>query len=200
MIDTLEVLKKILNNNILLPPLDDKGTLRVKEHAREAKIKTLDILCVPENSVAFTLDHTPQQKNRRVCYQQLSCYLNPGQKFINKGCDLVLISYFKQKWYVLISDLKSDKPKLKDTEAQLKNSRAFVDYILSLITTHYPDKAITIPVSEFKLVIVTTRIKKSSTYKPNDAKPNDRPFRELTPLMCQEKNRAKIYFGELIGN
>lgn len=41
---TLKTLKKILNDDILLPPPDADGTLRVKEHAREAKIKTLDIL------------------------------------------------------------------------------------------------------------------------------------------------------------
>lgn len=41
--DALKILREILNDEILLPPPDDKGTLRVKEHAREEKIKTLDI-------------------------------------------------------------------------------------------------------------------------------------------------------------
>ncbi|WP_133511070.1 hypothetical protein [Candidatus Thiosymbion oneisti] len=196
MMDTLKILKKILNKDILLPPPDGNGILRVKERAREAKIKTLDISGVPADSVTFTLDHIPNDKSRRVCFKQLSCYLDPTHKFVNKGCDLVIVSRFKRKWCVMILDLKSDKPRLRETEAQLKNSEAFVAYTLSLIATHYPDDTVFDPY--FELVIVTTRTKKGHVYRPNDAQSERGPFREVNPTRYQ-KGQAKIHFGKLIG-
>jgi len=194
--DTLETLKKILNNDILLPPPDVDGTLRVKEHAKEAKIKTLNISGVPADSVAFTLNHMPNNQSQRVCFKQLSCYLDPTQKFVNKGCDLVIVSRFKREWYVLISDLKSDKPRLGKTETQLKNSEAFVAYILSLIAAHYPTDAVSKP--RFRLTIVTTRTRKGSVYRPNDAEFERKPFREVNPIYNQ-KGQAKVHFSKLIG-
>ncbi len=196
MIDTLKTLKKILNNEILLPPPNVDGNLRVKECAREAKIKTLDISGVPADSVAFTLDHIPNNRSRRVCFKQLSCYLDPTHKFVNKRCDLVIVSRFKRRWRVLILDLKSDKPRLRETEVQLKNSEAFVAYTLSLIATHYPDDTVFDPC--FELVIVTTRTKKGHVYRPNDARFERGPFREVNPIRYQ-KGQAKIHFGKLIG-
>lgn len=196
MMDTLKTLKKILSDDILLPLPDDKGTLRVKEQAPEAKIKTLDISGVPIDSIAFTLDHIPNDRSRGVCFKQLSCYLNATQEFVNKGCDVVIVSRFKQKWRILILDLKSDKPKLGKTEAQLKNSKAFVAYILSLLNTHYPDYAV--PDPRFELVIVTTRTRKESVYKPNEARLEQGPFRVVNPTRYQG-GQASVHFGKLIG-
>ncbi|MCB2262798.1 MAG: hypothetical protein LGR52_07660 [Candidatus Thiosymbion ectosymbiont of Robbea hypermnestra] len=194
--DALKILREILNDDILLPPPDDKGTLRVKESAREAKIKTLDISGIPADSIAFTLDHIPKDQSRRVCFKQLSCYLDATREFVNQGCDAVIVSRFEQKWCVLILDLKSDKPKPGKTETQLKNSRAFVAYILSLLDTHYPTD--TIPNPRFELVIVTTGGRRKGTGKSDGEQLEKRPFRKVK-LTRYRGDQAKIHFGKLVG-
>jgi hypothetical protein len=73
-------------------------------------------------------------------------------------------------WKILIFDLKSDKPKVKDTNAQLLNSELFVRYLL-LILKEYCKIEVNNP--EFKKAIGTTKERypdKSTSYRPNSNK------------------------------
>ena len=91
-----------------------------------------------------------------------------------------------------INYLKSDKPRLKETEAQLLNSELYVQYLLSLLKYHY-DQDVS-PVI-FQRTIVTTRIQKDSVYKPNQDRFNKSTFRSIPVLV--KNNESYVHVGKL---
>ena len=160
-------LQDILNRSVLLQIDAKDSAVIIREHSQQSKIKTLRIHHVPKNCVAFTLDHYPSAKELTHCFRQLSCYFEPSTPIINKGCDAVLIGEYQSKFLAIVVDLKSDRIKPRQLNEQLRNSEIFVRYIIDVLNTHFPDHALNI--TRYVRVVVTTRIKKASTYKPNDA-------------------------------
>uniref|UniRef100_UPI0033658D3B hypothetical protein n=1 Tax=Candidatus Albibeggiatoa sp. nov. BB20 TaxID=3162723 RepID=UPI0033658D3B len=132
-----DAFRKIINPDVVLDIITGDRELVLREKGVNSKINKLHITNVPVDSFAFTLDYDDSPKNK-ICFQQLSIYLNRALESVNKSCDLVLvIPDLENKYKILILDLKSDKPNLNDTEKQLLNSELYVRYILSMLQYHY---------------------------------------------------------------
>lgn len=155
----LDKLKEIINLDVRLDIETDNGYVRIKETASDSALSCLRVNGLPQSSVAFTLDFETKSKNK-LCFKQLSCYLNPSSKYINKGCDCVIIFIYSNKLYISILDIKSKKPNIKDTKTQLNNSEIFVKYIIELIKIHYPNE------NTYEIIyqksFITTKVRKSS--------------------------------------
>ncbi len=170
------ILPEILINISFTEDDPSEGELILKESAPDSKINKLHITGLPEQSLAFTLDHGTHKDSK--CFKQLSCYLNPASEKINKSCDLVIVMAAKNTWKVLILDLKSDKPRLKKTETQLLNSELYVQYLLSLLKYHY-DQDISDVIFQ-RTIVTTTRPQKNSVYKPNEGRFKQSAFRSVS--------------------
>jgi len=163
----LESLQKVMLPDVKIDFSTDDGVLILKENKKESKIKKLYIQSVPEQSFAFTLDYEPKGNSR--WFKQLSCYVNPATDKINKGCDLVVVTYKNNQWRILILDMKSDKPNISDTTTQLLNSELYVRYIVSMIENHYGIDIRSLNIN-YQRTMITTKIRKGATYKPNEGR------------------------------
>lgn len=191
-------------NSIILPdavlPLakmaNGQGLLVLKEDDESSKIRKLKILDVPENSFAFTLDHKVGSRGRKApCFKQLSSYFHPeNDAGINKGCDLVLFTQFRDVWYVLVLDMKSDKPNRDGTTRQLQNSELFVKYVCSLIKAYYPDAGSVALV--YQKTFTSTKTRKSGVYQGRDTAPP-----EYLPVFVKvdDHMEASVHLGKLLG-
>jgi hypothetical protein len=194
-------IKKLFKTGVVLQPCTGNQTLIIKEDSPQSKIKKLFIKGVPENAVAFTLDY--KTKRNQCCFEQLSCYFNKSNEHINKSCDLVLIApQIDNNWKILIFDLKSDKPKVKDTNTQLLNSELFVRYLLLILKEHYN---IEVNNPEFKKVVGTTKERypdKSTSYRPNSNKKesmmNTPPQFKSVPIRVINENEGDVHLNELL--
>lgn len=191
----LSILREIINSDVEIKfSTDTKGQLILKENAEDSRIKILMIQNIPEESFAFTLDYQPKLNKR--CFQQLSSYLNKSANNINKGCDLVLITFENSECKVLLLDLKSDKPNRKETETQLINSKLFVQYVFSMIQ-EYSDSSIDYSkISYYLTAVVTKPQNKKSTYSPNDKKLNQKNSIKFVPLM-PKSGKVHTYLSAL---
>ncbi len=194
----ITAIKEIINPEVVLDMATGDKRLILKESAIDSKIKKLFVESIPDGSFAFTLDHQPSGQDNRM-YKQLSCYVNIGnQKGVNKGCDLILFIPEGNNCTVLIFDLKSKKPNKEDTEKQLLNSELFIRYLITLIRCYY--KIDTNSVS-YKRAIVTTSgrngIPKSSTYRPNERKREQKSF-HIQPVRVNYRKEAHVYLGALL--
>ncbi len=194
----LAAFKEVINPAVILNIVTGDKLLTLKENSSESKIKKLHIKDVPENAFAFTLDHQPSGKDRRW-FKQLSCYVNIGNdKGVNKGCDLILLVPEKNNnCKVLIFDIKSDKPRIKDTKKQLINSELYVRYLMSMVHSHYD---VNIKNVKFQRTIVTTdknSLRKTSTYRPNQKTPKEKCFSTVSVNVTAHKD-AYVHLGVLL--
>lgn len=184
-------LKDILNPDILISINNsntDNNFLKIKESAKDSKIEELTIYYLPQDVVAFTLDHQP--KRNSTFFQQLSCYVNKSEPGINKGCDLILVWIKDNKLHALVFDLKSDKPRKEDTQTQLNNSELFLRYLLNLVKLH-KDKNIDGLNIKKAIVRTTERVTKTVTYQRN----NDKNYFEF---YVEGQKKQSVSFKELI--
>ncbi len=130
--EVLQSLQQMINPEVIIPVAGQQRCLTLKENAPESKLAALVIKNLPANVVACSLD------NPKVG-SQLSPYLNKANGVgINKSCDLVLFWMHEQALKVLLLELKSDKPDLKEARKQLTSSELFIKYLLSLSEHFYP--------------------------------------------------------------
>ena len=163
-----DAFRKIINPDVVLDIITGDRELVLREKGVNSKINKLHITNVPVDSFAFTLDYDDSPKNK-ICFQQLSIYLNRALESVNKSCDLVLvIPDLENKYKILILDLKSDKPNLNDTEKQLLNSELYVRYILSMLQYHYKMEVENIFI--IFSIVKTGQPRKGPTYSPNHSK------------------------------
>ncbi|RNM26727.1 hypothetical protein EFS38_02975 [Dickeya undicola] len=85
----------------------------------------------PDNTLAFTLDFKKQSGKCDAYYNQLSKYFNKATRYINKGCDIVILTKIKSKWYLIVSDMKSERIDHDDV-SQLENSECFLNWVMEL--------------------------------------------------------------------
>lgn len=115
---------------------------------KEKDLKKVQILDLPENAIAFTLDKIGIENN----------LLNKSNvKGINKKCDAVIITEDGDYLYVYLCELKSDNPKPIEYERQLQSSREIINYFIGLYNTFYAQK--TKPVYKY-ILFYRERIKK----------------------------------------
>ncbi|HHT00067.1 MAG TPA: hypothetical protein ENK73_04330 [Thiomicrospira sp.] len=196
-----DALRKIINPDVVLDStIQENGLriIRVKEESPESKIKKLIITHVPENCFAFTLDHlTSKTDQKRLCFQQLSCYFNKSnQEGINRSCDVVLFSEYKRAYYFLMLDLKSYKIKRKEYELQLDNSELFVRYINSLIGAYYSSSLPESQTIKCQKTFVTTNKRKNSVYQ---ASKGIVPEYLAVSVEVDHKKEARVALGKLLG-
>ncbi len=79
---------------------------------------------VPPDSILLKLDVSKSE------YKQKSKYLKRGEPFIHKGCDYCLIIPSRQ--VIVLFELKSLKPKVKDYVDQFMASEIFINYCNNL--------------------------------------------------------------------
>jgi hypothetical protein len=194
----LNSIKNIVNPDVVLNIATGNNELLLKESSTGSKIKKLHIKQVPANAFAFTLDHQPGGAANRW-FKQLSCYVDSrNNKGVNRGCDLVLVIPKEIETIILVFDLKSKKPKHKDTKKQLINSELYVRYLVSLIREYYK-----IDTSHifYKKAIVTTAekrgIPKVMTYRPNERKIPINSF-YTHPVRVNNRKEASVCLGALI--
>jgi len=189
----LEKFKQLIHPEIEIAVATLTGELIIRETATDSDISNLTVEGVPARCLAFTLDHQPKQN--RACFKQLSCYLNPAEKYINKSCDCVIVTELESTWYILLLELKSEKPKRSEIEVQLKNSETFIRYLVDLLKTHYE---VNPPDYKYRRVVVTTRDRShisKSPVTPGKVQPTYR-F-ETIPLKPKNGN-AKVHLGKLL--
>ena len=160
-------MKEVINPSVIIEADAANKEILLREDGVDSKIKKLYITHVPDNAVAFTLDHQPGGRDNRW-FQQLSPYVNVSNKSgVNKRCDIIIIWQDSDRYFALVVDLKSDRPRPKETKKQLDNSELFLKYLLSMLSLHYEIATDTI---EIKKAIASTdsrAIRKSPTYRPN---------------------------------
>ena len=191
-------------NSIIFPdavlPLTEianrKKVLILKEDDERSKIKKLTILDVPETSFAFTLDYKTGKNDKKApCFKQLSSYFHPENgDGINKGCDLVLFTQFRGCWYVLLLDMKSDRPNKMETERQLQNSTLFVQYICSLVKAYYFD--IESLALVYQKTFTTTNVRKNGVYQARRPVPTE--YLSVS-IDVNDHREASIHLGKLLG-
>lgn len=86
---------------------------------------------IPVDSTLLKLD-----VDNPTSYKQKSQYLRRGQTFIHKGCDYCLI--IPSLSIIILFELKSMKPKVKDYVDQFMASEIFINYCKNL--SDYKDK------------------------------------------------------------
>jgi hypothetical protein len=79
---------------------------------------------IPDDSILLKLDVD------KPSYKQKSMYLKRGEPFIHKGCDYCLI--IPSKGLIVLFELKSMKPKVKDYVDQFIASEIFMSYCNNL--------------------------------------------------------------------
>ena len=79
---------------------------------------------IPEDSILLKLDVDKPE------YKQKSKYLKRGESFIHKGCDYCLI--IPSKDLIVLFELKSMKPKVKNYVDQFIASEIFINYCNNL--------------------------------------------------------------------
>ncbi len=132
--------------------------IKIKEDAPDSKLKaiTIDKFEPQDKTFAFSLD---LKKVNKISY-----YIN--RENFNKGCDGIIFLLRNNNLFILLCELKSDRPKKRDFENQLKNSEAFVYYLLKAIDIfddiQIPQKQIII-----KGLLFDTRTNKGNAYIKN---------------------------------
>jgi len=189
--------KGIIHPDVIITIASKDKTLTLKESGADSKIKKLHIHGLPDNALAFTLDHQPKGSASKL-FKQLSCYVNPENgSGVNKSCDLVIITQAGEDIYdVLVFELKSDKPNPMTTKKQLKNSELYIQYLISMLKCHY---GIQIKSINYRHAIVTTdprSIRKNLTYNRNTPSVSDNTYK-IKAVTTNSAKEAKVHFGAL---
>lgn len=190
-------LKDIINPDVIINIASKDKTLILKESGVDSEIKKLHISGIPDNALAFTLDHQPKG-NASKFFKQLSCYINAGNSVgVNKSCDLVIVTQEGESVYnVLVFDLKSSKPNQTATIKQLNNSELYVKYLVSMLKYHYN---IQIKEINYRHAIVTTdprSMRKTSVYSPNTLPTRNNSY-NIKPVSENGAKEARVHFAAL---
>jgi len=147
----IEAQKKIVYNDEFI---------KIKEDTPNAKLKSITINKFNSQDItfAFSLDLPEFNTVNKISYI--------NKKNINKGCDGIIFLLRNNNLFILLCELKSDKPHKRDFENQLKSSEAFVYYLLKIISIfddiQIPEKQVI-----FKRLLFDTRINKNTTHMKN---------------------------------
>lgn len=108
---------------------------------------------IPTDSILLKLDVDKPE------YKQKSKYLKRGESFIHKGCDYCLIIPSQQ--LIVLFELKSMKPKVKDYVEQFIASEIFINYCNNL--SNYKNCSVTNYI--FKRVLLSPKYNYGLTSK-----------------------------------
>lgn len=108
-----------------------EATIVLKEKNSSAKIKPIKLVIPTHDCIVFTLN-VPQDRT----FDRKSNYLKSGHPGIHQGCDYVVVCIYKNRLNYILIELKSDC--ITGAKKQLWNSTPFIEYLDSLISTHFP--------------------------------------------------------------
>lgn len=185
----IEDLRLMINPDVISNVTIERCII-VKESGAKSTIKKLTINKVPENALAFTLDHQPGGAENRL-FKQLSCYLNVANgDGINQGCDIIILWPEQGRISAVVCDLKSEKLKSVKIERQLENSRLFLEYLFSMARFYYGSDVIV----DVRSRVVTSGVRKSGVYRGGSRAHSSFDMKHVQVA----GNEARIYFDELI--
>ncbi|WP_368226041.1 hypothetical protein [Aeromonas sp. R1-1] len=196
----INTIGEILHEKVKLAlTITEKGSfLRLSESSPGSKVQSVDILEIPDDSLAFTLDH--DEPNDRS-FKKLSSYFNPENGIgINKSCDLVVFTLRevvdidevskKAKADILIADLKSDTLSIRG-EIQIENSILFVNYLIQLCKYYYH-----LDISpNFIRRIITTQAIKSPIGRDRNI---NRGQLRAVPITVDKQKKCAIRYSRII--
>ncbi|HAS6063839.1 TPA: hypothetical protein I7135_16885 [Vibrio vulnificus] len=192
----LVAMKEIINPDVIINYDTAQNKLKLKEEGADSKIAELYIEHMPDNALAFTLDHQPKRDKQK--FKQLSLYVNSANDVgINKGCDLIILWQDAEQKRALVFDLKSDKPKPQATQKQLDNSELFLKYLLNMASVHYN---VNIDGIEIDKAIITTNARgarKRATYQPNADTAHTGNYK-IESVLANASKTASVSFRRLI--
>lgn len=185
---TFSAVKEILNEKVIVAINQDKGSVPLKEDDPQSKLKKVEIYGLHEDTIVFKLDYKKIKKK--------SDYLS-NKEGLHSGCDYVIVTRYKEKNFILFSELKSSIKSRSIRESageQLRHSTPFIEYIVSLLKIHYGLNF------EFKyhyIVFGLKRLNKKRTYTGKriiDYSPVK--FKDLTIKFF--KNTEEVYISEIL--
>lgn len=109
----------------------DEATFVLRETNTAAKIKPIKLVIPTHDCIVFTLN-VPNDRT----FDRKSNYLKKGHTGIHQGCDYVVACVYKNRLNYILIELKSDS--VAGAKKQLWNSTPFIEYLDSLISTHFP--------------------------------------------------------------
>lgn len=190
-------MKEIINSSVQLQHDQARSILTLEENDPSSKLEKLYITQFPSNGFAFTLDHKVEKGRNKFCFQQLSAYVESTNGIgINKSCDLIVIWEQKGQLFALVFDLKSNKPNVKDTEKQLRNSELFLKYLFSIAESFYNVNT-TITIKKTIAVTDNRAVRKGSSYAPNGESSSTNNYHIEALTICANRE-AYVSFKQLI--
>ncbi len=118
-------LKTLLNPSVISYIDHAKGRVQLEENTEDSKLKPIWLNGLSKNAVVFKLD----KENINMDF------IDPGLNNIYKRCDYIIISSYQTKNVIIFCELKSNSH--KGAKQQLHSSIPFIDFIASLLNTHY---------------------------------------------------------------
>jgi len=167
--ESLEALRELLVNDLLGDIFQEHGvfSVRLKETGVEAKLKQVDLLGVPENSLLIKLD----------AYEQPVSLFN-GNKGERKRCDYILFTLVNGKGYALFIELKSAKLKTSEYICQFKGAECVVDYCHAALKRFHDHDQLLAHFNKRFIVFYRPRIAKQRT-RPKMTSGNTSPEKAL---------------------
>ncbi|PIE03505.1 MAG: hypothetical protein CSA81_01825 [Acidobacteria bacterium] len=165
--NSLDALRELLVPNILkdLVNIHGKTCARLKENSPHAKLKQIDILGVPANSILIKLDEYAQPST-----------LFKNDKGQRKRCDYILFFHIQNQGIVLFIELKSNKVKNPEVIRQFKGSECVLDYCNATLKRFHNHDTLLENFSKRFIVFYKPRISKKRTrpmIKPNNTIPEN---------------------------
>lgn len=115
----LNVVLDLLVDNMLGEFAQEHGRrfAQLKERGADAKMKTVRIFDVPDNSILVNLDRYDQPKT-----------LFKNDRGQRKRCDYVLLTTFNNQLYMLFIEMKSSTAPKLEIQRQFKGAECVMDY------------------------------------------------------------------------
>ncbi len=193
-------IEQLLNPVLKIEIINKQLKIVEERNKTNDTLREVIITEIPDNMVAFTTDKEItdfycKNKEKENCLyipqKARNQFLNPLSKEddmllkkINKTCDAILLQYKNEHEIAcFLIEMKSDKPSASDYEAQLLNSKLFVEYLVLLFNQHVlkgQSKKIEIIDTQHILFYLDTNRKFLDKNKEKD---KDKP----RPLLLQEK-------------
>lgn len=119
-------LKQLLEQSCWKTPQTEKMFIKLRENSPQATLQTVTIQCLPSESLIILLEEG-QGTSRKY-----SPLLSRADGLThNKACDAVILCIHESRWYRLLIELKSDRP--KKCEEQFRASLCFLHYLDCLL-------------------------------------------------------------------
>lgn len=134
----LAVLKELFEHDILgqisSSPVNNRRFTRLKELGIDARLKTVDLMDIPDDSVVLKMD-TYQPPS--TLFQGHKGNLFRGHKGENKRCDYVVITSLDSRDILLFIEIKSSHFNDNEVQQQFMGAECAIDYCNAVLKRFY---------------------------------------------------------------